>query len=126
MTDQYPKLTLDTIAGGAVPELFERELQNVMDNIRDYDTDPEAKRSITIKVTFAPVGDKRSVAGTDVSVTSKLAPPAPVDGMMWLGRRDGALVAVTQNPQQGDMFDEDDADVTPIDEAARDGTHDDG
>ena len=45
------RLDLQTVADGALPELFERELNAVLMNIDDVNTDPKKKRRITIEIT---------------------------------------------------------------------------
>lgn len=42
-------LNIGNICGGAVPELFEHEIAKMMENIADVNTDPEAKRSLTLE-----------------------------------------------------------------------------
>lgn len=110
-------VTLASIGGGACLELFEREMQSVMRNIADLNTSAATKRKITIEVTITP-DDNRQVGFTSVQVTSKLAGVKPVMSTLYFGaRKDGTLVAVTNNPAQPSMFDEQEQpaeDVVPM------------
>lgn len=97
--EEMPRLTLDTIANGAVPELFKQELDRVLANILDPNTPAEAKRSLRIDITIEP-NDDRTAARHFVEVSSKLAPFKGAAGVMFVGRRRGEPVAVVSNLQQ--------------------------
>ena len=67
------RLTLATLCGGALQEKVDRALEKVAKNIVDPNTDPEKKRSITLKIILKPDEDREDVEVTaDVSVS--LAP----------------------------------------------------
>lgn len=108
------EITLETLAGGGVVEALAVELDKVLADIQDPNKAPEAKRTITLKIVFAPDEERESVV-IAVHPTSKLAPRQPFGVQAYLGRRNGKLVAVTFNPKQHEIFDEDqDASVHPI------------
>jgi hypothetical protein len=94
-----PIVTLGTLAHGAGEELFSEELQKVLKNIADPNTDAKSAREITLKVRFTP-NDDRTMGDTIVTCASKLAPFRKVHTVVYLGRRDGAFVAVESNPKQ--------------------------
>lgn len=94
-----PTVTLATLGQGAAGELFEKELSEVLKNIADVNTDPKAKREVLIRVSITP-NDEREIGDTVVAVTSKLAPVKRVKTVLFLGRRQGRLVAVESNPKQ--------------------------
>lgn len=48
------KITFDSIAGGELAERFKIALAQVGRNILDPNMDPEAKRGITINLSFVP------------------------------------------------------------------------
>ncbi|MEA5085076.1 MAG: hypothetical protein VB018_13160 [Lachnospiraceae bacterium] len=57
------KIDLNNLAGGATAEQINREITNVLSNIKDPNTDQQAKRKITITMTFTPdKGDSDVVA----------------------------------------------------------------
>jgi hypothetical protein len=68
-----------------------------------------------IRVTVKP-DDNRQVGFTSVQVTSKLAGVKPVMSTLYFGtKKDGTPVAVTSNPAQPSMFDEEaKPDVMPM------------
>lgn len=99
------QITLNTIASGALAELFDAELAKVLGNIQDINTDAKAKREINIKLVFAPTED-REMTDVKVSCSSKVAGLLTVRTRAFIGRQDGRLVAVEHNPKQMEMFDD--------------------
>ena len=79
-------VTLDSIAGGALAELFEVELARVLANITDPNTDTKTARKISIEVVFAPAED-RDVADVRVKCASKLAGIKSVRTQLFMGPR---------------------------------------
>lgn len=65
-------VTLESIGGGALKELFNAEMDRVMGNIRDINTDPAQKRTITMTVEFKPDA-KREGADVKLKCKSSLA-----------------------------------------------------
>lgn len=105
MTAALKAVTLDTVAGGALVELFQAELVRTLDNIADINTDPEQKRTITITLELKP-GPKRDTADVKVKCASKLAGIMTLNTQFFLGKQGGKLVAVENDPRQGGLFDE--------------------
>jgi hypothetical protein len=99
-----PPLTLDTLGKGAAKELFAQELDRVLENILDPNTEPVAKREITLKVTFRPSDDRREVE-TEVEASSKLAAFRGAGGVIFVGRRAGRAVSSVYDPKQMGLFD---------------------
>lgn len=97
-------VTLETIGGGALSELFGAELARVLANIADPNTDTGAKRTISIAVTFKPNRD-RDVADVELKCSSKLAGIMTVSAQVFMGRHQGKLVAVENDPRQSNLFD---------------------
>lgn len=97
------KLTLDNICAGAVPEVFQRSLALVLQNIRDPNADADAKRTLTLEFTFKPHSDR---AGADVSmiVKEKLATLPPVKGALFVSMKAGQLSAYPRDPRQEVLF----------------------
>jgi len=97
-------VTLSNLCGGAIEEVFQREWSAVLANIGDVNTDPEAKRKLTLEFTITPFQD-RSGAQVTFSCKSKTVPVEAVKGTVYLQRRGTAMVAVPHDPQQIRMFD---------------------
>lgn len=97
-------LSLENICNGGVPEVFERELAEILSNMADVNTDPEAIREITLKFKFKPFPD-RSGASIKFKCSSKIAPVEEVGGQMFVQRRGTALIGIAHDPKQTRMFD---------------------
>lgn len=105
-------VTLENLAGGAAAEQFGYELEKVLRNIADPNTDPGEKRKISLEVVFVPADDRES-AHVMVKVASKLAGLKPVGAPVWLGEKNGRPVAVGRDIRQTHMF-EGDGGIVPI------------
>jgi hypothetical protein len=92
-------IRLDTLANGAAAELFEEELQRVLRNIKDPNTDPKAKRKITLTFEIAPT-ESRDVGDVHIIASSKIAAFKRVQTVIHMGHHGGRLVAVESNPKQ--------------------------
>jgi O-glycosyl hydrolase len=97
-------VTLFTLAGGALGELFDREIERVAADIIDLNTEADAARTITIKVKIKPDKD-RGFGAVDMFVSSTLGQPKGVASMMYFGRKNGRAVAVENVPAQKELFD---------------------
>lgn len=98
-------VTLDNLAEGAAAELFQAELEKVLRNIADPNTDPTAIRRVTLTVGIQPDED-REVGEVAVKASSKLAGPNGARTRVYFGRHQGAFVASEFNPKQAGLFDE--------------------
>lgn len=96
-------LNIGNICGGAVPEVFDREVKEILDNISDLNTDPEAKRQITLTFDFAAGPDRKS-AIVRFSCKSKGAPISSVAGTIFFSTRQGVTQAFTEDPRQDRLF----------------------
>ncbi len=92
-TGETIKCSLLDLMDGGVKELADLNLQRVLENMRDVNTDPKKARSITVKFTFAGNEDRDSVA-LRVQVESKLAPVKPAETTLDIGNEGGRVVAV--------------------------------
>lgn len=99
------QVSLDTIGNGALKELFECELNRILTNIADPNTDATATRKVTIEVAFKPNAD-RDVANVTLKCASKLAGIQTVETQLFMGRRNGKLIAVESDPRQSNLFDD--------------------
>jgi hypothetical protein len=96
-------LNIGNICNGAVPEVFERELGEVLKNIGDANTDPEQKRKILIEFTFLPFKD-RSGAQIEFKCSSKTAAVQTVKGTVFFEGKGPNMVAVPHDPKQARLF----------------------
>lgn len=97
---------LDTLMGGAVAEKMRTALAEVFQNIYDPNTDPTAKREVTLTLSVKP-NTSRDVANMTVQAKTKLAPAHPADGTVYLHRSDNGTITATEKlaqvPGQIDM-----------------------
>jgi len=99
-------VSLDTIGGGALVELFDAELSRILANIADPNTDTKVQRRITLSVSFKP-NRERDIADVTMKCESKLAGIQSVDSQLFLGKQKGKLIAVESDPRQTTLFDAD-------------------
>lgn len=92
-------VSLDTLGNGAAMEMFGDELQRVLDNIIDPNTDPKAIREVTLKVKIKPDED-REMGNVTIATASKLAPVKSVDTIVFIGQVEGKAIATERNPKQ--------------------------
>lgn len=71
-------MNIANIAGGALVEQVDTEIQRVLENIIDPNTEATKKRKITITLVFEPIADRDA---TNISFTTKstLVPAIPVE-----------------------------------------------
>lgn len=98
-------VTLVSIGEGAMVELFDIELEKVLRNIADVNTDPTQAREITLKVRIKPDED-RAVGGVKIVASSKLASNKGAATLIYMGKRGNQFVAVENNPKQSALFDQ--------------------
>lgn len=77
-------INLEAMAGGALAEKINQALEDVARNIQDPNTNPTAKREITVKLKFAP-NKSRNISNTSISVSTKLAPTEAIDTQISMG-----------------------------------------
>lgn len=109
--EEFSKVSLSTLGKGAAVELFERELQNVLANIDDPNTDYKEKREIVLKVTIVP-SEARDFGTTSIKCTSKLAGVKPAMTAMLFQREGRKHIALEPKGKQGNLFDA--PKITPI------------
>lgn len=98
-------VSLQTLGAGAVEEKFKAELEAVLDNIRDPNTEAEGKRKIILEFVFTPDA-AREVVRTAITARSVFAATKPTSEIMFIGRQNGETVATVvhgtpEDPRQG-------------------------
>lgn len=97
------RISISTLAGGAVQERFEEELQKVLQNIMDPNTDWKKRRKIQLNVEFDP-NEEREFSTINCNVKSTLAPQKTVSSGLFIGKdgkgRAVAAEVVKQTPGQ--------------------------
>lgn len=93
---EVQEISILDIMGGAIQERADLELQGILKNIADLNTDLKKVRTLTIKF-FLTACEERSSISVDVQVDSKKAPLKKVSTQLTLGELEGRLVAVEQS-----------------------------
>lgn len=99
------EITITTICNGGVPEVFARELREVLNNIADPNTEADKSRGITLKFTFKPLED-RTGAIVCFTCRSVLQPVQVAKTPVFLSRQSGELKAYALDTRQVPMFGE--------------------
>ena len=114
MPQEKEHVSLENLGAGAATELFDLELQRVLENISDENTKPTAMREVTLKIKIKPSED-RDYGEVEISCVAKLAPVKPFPTNIFIGRHLGRTVATEHNPKQAQLF-ETPANVTAMPE----------
>lgn len=85
------KISLADLAEGAVEERFNQELQKVLSNIADPNTDPKKARKITVTVTLK-ANEKRDIVSTTIDAKSNVTPAYAISTMIVLGQDNNGRV----------------------------------
>lgn len=83
--EKYIDFNIAELQEGAIQEKIEKEVERIMSNILDLDTDATKKRKLTIAIDFTP-DENRQVISLDAQVKSALAPQVSVATTMLAGR----------------------------------------
>lgn len=75
MSQNWIDATLETLDNGEAINQVNHQLRAVFKNIMDLNTDPKAKRTVTLKIHIKPNHD-RTQAGVEHQTTVSLAPDA--------------------------------------------------
>lgn len=107
MSKEATAVNLINLGNGTAVERFDHELQKVLNNIKDVNTDAKKSRSVSLKVTFLPHGD-RSGMQVIVDCSSKLAtvPAAEAGTIFILKNKEGDLQAYSHDIRQEELFSE--------------------
>lgn len=98
---------IEGLMEGGMVERGNKALAQVIANIFDPNTEPNAVREVNIKLKFKPIVDgRRDTVNCTIHVTPKLAPPAPIGTNVLLGKKGTTVGAYENNPNQLRLDDE--------------------
>lgn len=105
MQNEAVAVNLVNIGNGTALQLFQHELDKVLSNIKDPNTDLAKARSINLTIKFIPHGD-RSGMQTVISCSSKLAtvPAVPAGTMFIAKNKEGEFQAYSHDIRQEELF----------------------
>jgi hypothetical protein len=98
-------ISLETLAGGALAEMFEHELARVLANIANPNTPSTAAREIVVKVRIKP-NENRDIGQITATCFANLPRNLPAVTQAYLGMNEGVLMAVEADPRQPGLFGE--------------------
>ncbi|EGD47078.1 hypothetical protein Cpap_1470 [Ruminiclostridium papyrosolvens DSM 2782] len=94
-------LNILNLAKGALVEQADIEIQKVLENIADPNTDDKKARKLTITMTFKPLD--RESAAIEVVTKSTVAPYKPVTTQVFIGRDDDSGVVTAKEYIKGQV-----------------------
>ncbi len=99
-------LKSETLCGGAVLEALDIEVQKVLENIADPNTEAKKVREISLKIQVKP-NEQRNMADVMVKTDCKLAPAAPIETSIIMERKGNKVVGAElwsgETPGQGTL-----------------------
>ena len=101
---EIKNVTIETMSDGAAIERMNLELERVLKNILDKNTDPTAAREVVLKIRLKPRND-RAAAEVSIQAMSKLAPIVGHNTEIYIGR-DLSGQPECSEIIQGDLFPE--------------------
>lgn len=93
------KISLDKFAGGAFGERANSAIQQVLENIKDPNTDHKIKRKVILELTFV-TGESRDMTDVNVVAKTKLAPQKPVSSIILIDKNVNGDVLGTEFRKQ--------------------------
>ncbi len=100
-------LNLSTLADGAVQERFQIELERVLANLMDPNTDHKKKRKLQLTLTFQ-TDERRNLSSVDVDTKTTLAPAVGITTTILMDRDNDGNAVGAEYIQQRLNFDEPD------------------
>lgn len=98
------KLKLQELAGGALQELFENDLEKVIANLYDKNTSAKKKRRLVMELKMVPTDETREIITVEIDTKTTLAPVEGVTTKIMLDRQGNKLVAAEfGNQMKGQM-----------------------
>jgi len=103
VSEDYRRVSLDTIAGGAAGERFQEAMKEIIENLLDPNTDDDSIRKIKMTFKFKPTSDAAGKLHVSIETRTELAPPIGVESVVWVGKEKGAAVGYEQNFKQQNL-----------------------
>lgn len=92
-------LSLANLAGGAAVEAFDIQLEKVLENILDPNTNPTAVREVTLKVKIKP-DENRAFGPMEFTCKPKFGDDKPITTMVHIGRKGSKAIASEHDARQ--------------------------
>lgn len=107
-----PMIDLADFAGGAVAERFNIELQRVLENIADPNTDPKKPRKLILTLTVK-ADENRDIANVSIQTKTSLVPAKDIETkiVMDYDAKGNVVGAELKSGAKGQMFIDDDGEI---------------
>ncbi len=102
MSKKQEYVSLENLGHGAAAEMFQAKLAEVIANISDPNTKPDAVRGVTLKLKIKPNKD-RNFCAVEIACDNKCASLQPFETQMYVGMDKGVGVATEYNPDQAHL-----------------------
>ncbi len=96
------KVSLAALNGGAVEEVFQHVLAQVLENIDDVNTEAKKPREIAIKIKLLP-SDDRAMIAVDVAITSKVPSVKSMATTLYVQKDSLGITATEYRPKQDQL-----------------------
>jgi hypothetical protein len=115
----YVKVSLDNISSGAAVERFDEAFAQVISNILDENTEAKKERVITLKFKIKPLDEERRSVACLIQCNNKLAPVRDIESFMYVGQKDGELMAMQEDASQQKLPFTEEAEIIKLKEVKR-------
>lgn len=103
MKNQIDKLNIANIARGALLERADVEIDTVLKNILDKNTDYRKARKVTLELSFKPTDETRENVFVDLKAKSSVQPYNPVTTQIFVGKDDDGQVVAEEYIRNKDV-----------------------
>lgn len=97
--DNYTITSILDMNNGAFKERVDYDMARVVENILDPNTDPRAKRKITLTIEFVPDADRQTIAVHTGSKATLVATNPVTTALAFVGDKNGEMQLVEMLPQ---------------------------
>lgn len=105
MRDEMFEVNIGNLNNGKVVEAIHHAIEKVIANIRDPNTNPEQKRTLTLKLVWKP-SRERDYAKVLAKVETNLAGLEPTEGSVHISGINGQVHAYIRDIAQDELFNE--------------------
>jgi hypothetical protein len=95
--NQVKSINILEVSRGAVMEQIDIELRKIVENLADMNCDYKPARTLTIKVKFKNMDDKRDQVGMIAQASSTLVANNPISSMLYTETVDGQTLMAELN-----------------------------
>ena len=99
MKNQNENSSILELANGAILERADYELNRIIENIRDPNTRPDKKRTLTLTIDFMPNFERDNIR-LNITAKSKIEPTNPINTQMYITENEAEELVAVEMTQQ--------------------------